>query len=87
MAVAAQIQLLMGQATALVANSTVYTLPPQACLISCDDTSPALEMSNLVDFSTKVAITLDSNKQAQVAHTFVRTTGTTSITVMLKSIV
>jgi hypothetical protein len=43
-------------------------------------------MSNLSDFSTKVAITLDSNKQAQVAHTFIRTTGTTSVTVMLKSI-
>jgi hypothetical protein len=76
----------IGQAILLTANSTVYTLPSQACLIACDDASPLLEMSNDAAFGTKIAITLDTNHQAQVAHTFLRTTGTVGVTVMLKSI-
>jgi hypothetical protein len=63
----------LGPVSSLVQNQ-VYALPASRCLLFCEVAAAVLEQSDTVAFTLAIAITLDTNKQAEVAGGFIRCT-------------
>lgn len=78
-------QLLTVGTSFLITQNTVFALPSRRCLLSCDTATPGLEQSNDPAFGTLKAVTLDSNNQAEVAHSFLRSTAVGGATVNLEA--
>jgi len=71
----------VGPPTALVQN-TIYALPAVKCTLYTDATTPTIQQSNAVGFSSTTAVTL-SGGASTVSGGFLKTTST-SVTITLK---
>lgn len=72
-----------GPVQALTQN-VVYALPASRCLLFCEVAAATLFQSNTPAFTVSIAITLDANKQAEVAGGFIRCTSAGPVNVILK---
>lgn len=71
-------QLLPFGTPVILATNVVYALPGVKATVFCGDTTPAIEQSNLIDFSTKVSLTLTGGL-GTLAGGFVRATAGTPL--------
>ena len=69
--------------TVSAAQNVIYALPPQRCVVYCDGTSAALEVSNDTTFTTKAALTLTAG-QSEANGRFIRSTGAVAQTLTVK---
>jgi hypothetical protein len=67
-----------------ILQNIAYALPVSRCVIYCDTAAATLFQSNTVDFTLSNAITLDTNKQAEVAGGFIRVTSAGPVIIELK---
>lgn len=63
-------------------QSTVYALPPKRCLLYA--TTGTFTLSNDSAMTTSTAVTVDTNKQVEVAAAFIKCT-TNTIDVVVKT--
>ena len=66
-------------------QNEVVALPARSCLLFTDATSPTLEVSTDVGFSTKKALTL-TNGAAQVSGMYVRATNSGTTVLIAKAL-
>lgn len=76
-------QLLSPGLSQVLTQNTVFALPAVKTTLFCGDNAPVLEVSNTPDFAQKSSITLTAGS-ASISGAFIRSTGATPITVILK---
>lgn len=57
-----------------IKQNVVYALPALRCFLSCTESSPTLKVANDVAMTAAITLTLDSNKEANLAHGFIQAT-------------